>query len=194
MSEMEITREDVAGRTRVGKLAPLDTGRALKAAHAIKHPWYRCQALSMAAEYMTGPDQRRVLMSALAAAQELGEVNRIVSVSSWPIRELVAADSGSAGKYVVALVALAETEPHNLRRAHALQALALAVSSCPDLLGCVVPALVTALIGGHGTRIDRCIRDTFELVQSVRPDLAWSVAMHHKPGNQQSRLLARIPE
>ncbi|WP_057917451.1 hypothetical protein [Lysobacter antibioticus] len=193
MSEMEITREDVAGRARAGKLAPLDIGRSLETARGIKHPWYRCQALATTAEYMTGRDQERVLSESLAAAHEQDETNRVVTVSSWPIRVLAKIRPELAAKYVEDLVALAETEPHNLRRSHALQSLAYSVSGHPGLLGRVVPALVESLIGGHGPRIDRCIRDTFELVLSARRDLAWTVAMHHKPNNLQSRLLAAIP-
>lgn len=191
---MEITREDVAARTRVGKLAPQHPGRALDVAQAIKHPWYRCQALSTVAEYLSGREQDRVLVEALAAAQQQDEINRIVTVSSWPLRVLVNAGSGLADTYLEKLVVLADTEPHHLRRSHALQALAFAVSGHPELLGRVVPSLVDALIGGRGPRIDRCIRDTFELVQAAKPELTWAVAMHHKPGRQRDRLLAAIPQ
>lgn len=193
MSEMEVTREDVAGRTRVGKLAPLDIDRSLKTTRAIKHPWYRCQALAMAAEHMTGRDQESVLLESLAAAREQDEINRIVTVSSWPIRVLARVRPELVAKRVEDLVALAEKEPHNLRRSHALQSLTCALNGHAELLESVVPALVESLLGGHGPRIDRCIRDTFELVLCVRPDLAWTVAMHHKPNNQQSKLLAAIP-
>ena len=194
MSEMEIKREDVAGRARAGKLAPLDIGRSLETARAIRHPWYRCQALATTAEHMTGRDQERVLLESLAAAHEQGEINRVVTVSFWPIRVLAKVRPELAAKHVEGLLALAETEPHNLRRSHALQALAVAVSGYPDLLGSVVPALVAALIGGHGPRIDRCIRDNFVLIVQARPDLAWSVASHHKANRQQSLLLARISQ
>lgn len=194
MSEIEITREDVAARRRAGKLAPLDAGGSLKVARGIKHPWYRCQALAMAAEHMTGRDQERVLLESLAAAHEQDEVNRVVTVSSWPIRVLAKVRPELAAKQVEDLVALARTEPHHLRRSHALQFLASAADARPELLERVVPALVESLVGGHGPRIDRCIRDTFELVLSVSPALAWTVAMHHKPNSQRSRLLAAIPE
>lgn len=189
MSEMEITREDVAGRARAEKLAPHDVDQALRIAWAIKHPWYRCQALSIVAQHMSGSGQERVLESALAVALEQDEINRIVTVSSWPIRGLVKAGAGSAGKCVRQRVALATNEPHNLRQAHALQALASAVYEDQELLAAVVPALARALLGGRGPRIDRCIRDTLELIQCFSPDLARTVAMHHKPSARRTRLL-----
>jgi len=194
MNDMDITREDVAGRARVDELAPQDPVRALAIARAIRHPWYRCQALSMVAGHLPERERERVLLSALAAAREQDEVNRIVTVSAWPIRGLADAGFASVGGYVADLVTLSETEPHNLRRSHALQALAVAVGRYPELLGRVVPALVAAQLGGHGPRIDRCIRDTFDLVVRTRPELAWPVAMHHKANRQRSLLLARISQ
>lgn len=194
MSAMDVNREDIAGRKRAGELAPLDAARALATARAIRHPWYRCQALSMAAEYLSGPERERTLMSALAAAWEQDEVNRIVTVSAWPIRGLADAGSEAARGQVAKLVRLAQSEPHHLRRSHALRALAAAVGEHPPLLERVVPALVDGLLGGHGPRIDRCIRDSFGLVLRSKPELAWALAMHHKANRRQSLLLAQIPQ
>lgn len=194
MSAMEVTPEDAAGRKRAAELAPLDAARALRAARAIKHPWYRCQALSMTAEHLRGPEREAALMAALAAAWEQDEVNRIVTVAAWPIRGLAGFASEAAGGQLAKLVRLAQTEPHHLRRSHALLALAGAVSEHPPLLERVVPALAEGLLGGHGPRIDRCIRDSFDRVLQVRPELAWALAMHHKANRRQSLLLARIPQ
>jgi len=194
MSEMEITREDVAGRARAGKLAPHDVDQALRIARAIKHPWYRCQALSIVAEYMSGGDRERVLESALAVAREQDEINRIVTVSSWPIRGLVRAGAGSTGRFVGQLVVLAGSETHNLRQAHALQTLAFAVHEDKELLAFVAPALARALLGGHGPRIDRCIRQTVGLLQAFSSDLARTVVMHHKPNARRARLLDAIAD
>ncbi|HCH0556340.1 TPA: hypothetical protein NKO30_006470 [Pseudomonas aeruginosa] len=92
------------------------------------------------------------------------------------------------------MIHVAETEPHNLRRAHALQSLAFPVSRSPSLLGLVVPAMAKAILGGHGWRIDRVIRDTFELVRETHPDLLPSLALHHKANRQQQRLLASLSD
>lgn len=194
MSEREITREDVAARARVGKLAPRDVAGALRTARGIEHPWYRCQALATAAEHLKGRDQERVLLESLAAAREQEQANRVVTVSSWPLRVLAEVCPGLAAEHLEGLIELAKTEPHHLRRAHALQALTHALSGHRLLLERAIPALAEALMAGQGDRIDRCIRDTFAQVLAVRPDLAWSVAMHHKPDQRRSRLLAVIPQ
>ncbi len=194
MTEREITREDIADRARVDKIAPVDPKRALVLAQAIKHPWYRCQSITKVAEHLRGKDQERVLQSALKAAREQREINRIVTVSSWPIHVLATTSPGLAVEHIRSLVILAEEEPHNLRRANALQSLAYSVTSHLVLLRMIVPALVEAILGGGGPRIDRCIRETFELIGSANPEFLRVVALHHKANRQQEKLLALIPE
>ncbi|MGO4221986.1 hypothetical protein AB4Y64_09045 [Lysobacter sp. TAF61] len=192
MSEQEITRRDVTERARVRKVAEQDPRRAVEIARGIKHPWYRCQALSIASEHLAGRDQEKTLLAALEAAKEQHEVNRVVTVSSWPIQVLSGTSPDLAARRIEELVSLANSEPHNLRRAHALQALAFAVRDHPNLLGLVVPALVEALLGGGGPRIDRCIEDTFELVRAAKPESLKAIAMHHKANRRRERLLESL--
>jgi len=151
MSELEITRDDVGGRARVWKMAPNDPKAAAIAAHRIRHPWYRCQALTRAAEFSNGPRRSALLDSAFEAAREQREPNRIVTVSSWPIRVLAGFSPERTAELIGDLVKIAETEPHNLRRAHALQMLAFSISSQPELLRLIVPAMVATVLGGGGT-------------------------------------------
>ena len=193
MGEHSISREDVVGRSRVDATAADDPKLALKIARAIKHPWYRCQALTTVAENVRGKQRQDLLLAALKAAQEQAETNRIVTVSSWPLRVLANSNPEIAEAHLDRLLELAEHEPHNLRRAHALQALAFALSTNTTLLSKVVPVLAEAIIGGGGWRIDRCIRDTFELVRLTNPELLPALAHHHKPNRLQERLLATIP-
>jgi hypothetical protein len=192
MGEHSISQADVAGRARVDALAPSDAKAALQIARAIKHPWYRCQALTKVAEHLRGKERQDLLLVALKAAREQPEPNRVVTVSAWPIRALVDSSPTKAEERLEEMLDLAEHEPHNLRRAHALQSLAFSLSKSPRLLAKVIPALSTALLGGGGPRIDRCIRDTFELVRSTNPELLRALALHHKPNRQQQLLLASI--
>lgn len=194
MSELEITRDDVGGRARVWKMAPNDPKAVAIAAHRIRHPWYRCQALTRAAEFSNGPRRSALLDSAFEAAREQREPNRIVTVSSWPIRVLAGFSPERTAELIGDLVKIAETEPHNLRRAHALQMLAFSISSQPELLRLIVPAMVATVLGGGGYRMDRVIRDIFEMVRASNPELLGALALHHKPGNQQKKLLDSISE
>jgi len=72
-----------------------------------------------------------------------------------------------------------------------LQLLAASTAEFPALLAMVVPALVEALLGGRGTRIDRCIHDTFDLVAMTHPELLAVLALHHRVGERRTRLLAK---
>jgi hypothetical protein len=192
MCARDITREDVSGRARVADIAPKDSSAALKLARNIKHPWYRCQALASIAPYLARKTREQVLEEALMAAREQAEINPIVTVSAWPIRELAISHPELAAERIRGLVILANTEPHNLRRSHALRQLAFFVSDHPTLLSLIVPALTEALLGGGGPRIDRVIRDTFELIRTVQPKSLHALAMHHKTGRKQEQLLATL--
>ena len=185
-----ITPDDVRGRTRVGKLAPTNLAEAIRTAMAIKHPWYRCQALTMAAEHSTSRNQQLALLrEAFDTAQLQEEINRAVTVSAWPLRVLAPLEPREAEKNLVALVAQANHEPHSLRRADALFALAGAVQSNETLLNLVVPSLTHALANGHGWRIDRIIRSTVELLKQRMPAVAHDlVALHSDNRKNKSSL------
>jgi hypothetical protein len=190
---MEVTARDVQGRARVSRLAATDPKAALKLAGAINHAWYRCQSLTAAAEQLRGKDRLAALSKAFAAAKEQTEPNRVVSAASWPVGALAKVNPELAAEWAAELVIIAGTEPHNLRRAHALQTLAFKTSPYPEALKIVTPALAQTLLGGHGSRIDRVIRDTFELVRATHPHLLRDLARHHKANQQQQKLLASIP-
>jgi len=76
-------------RDRVASMAAADPEAALALAVKIADPWFRCQALSIAAVHV--PDRRRregAIDQAFASANDLDEPNRVVTVSSWPIKAL----------------------------------------------------------------------------------------------------------
>ena len=174
-------------------MAPDDPKGAAAIARRIKHPWYRCQALAYAAECSRDAERARLLQESVQAAQAQDEPNRVVTVAGWPVRVLAETSPAQAADLIRQLVGIAETEPHHLRRANALQALAFSVANRPELLKLIVPALAAALLSGSGWRIGRIIRHTFELVRATHPELLRSLALHHKANRQQQRLLASIP-
>lgn len=118
-----VTMAGVRKRSEVTKLLPDDSRKALSVARSIKHPWYRTQALSNVAQFKSGGEALAILEEAFAAASEQAEINRIVTVSSWPLRELVKIDAKRAQRHLERLLALATQEPHGLRRADALSAM-----------------------------------------------------------------------
>ncbi|QOY23420.1 hypothetical protein FYK61_19850 [Xanthomonas citri] len=192
MSDLPITTAGIQGRRRVFAMAPDDPDGAAVIARKIKHPWYRCQALSRAAEFSSGAKRTALLKVAIEAAHEQSEPNPIVTVACWPVAVMAEGSLTQAADVIRQLLGIAQTEPHNLRRAHALQALARRVSHLPELLGLIVPALAAAILGEGGPRIDRAIRDTVELVRITNPELLYSLALHHKANQQQQKLLTSI--
>jgi hypothetical protein len=189
VAERSITREDVQGRTRTDKLVLTNPQAALQVALSIRHPWYRCQAMSTVAKHWGTKKQKLDLIEkALAVAQEQQEINRIVTVSAWPLGVLVEVDSNRAREHVTRLVQLANREEHTLRRADALFAVASSIRSEAGLLAAVVPALTATLLGGHGWRIDRLIRSTLEIVKSM-PEVADKLVEHHSDGKKKRDLL-----
>src|SRR5688572_8034675 len=143
---MEITPQDVQGRARATKLAQVDPSRAAEAAYAIRHPWYRCQALASAAE--AEPNRIRalkLLTDAFQAAEEQDEINRVVTVASWPLAPCLRLSAGLAEEKVHMYLQMAANEPHTLRRADALLAILFAIKGVPVLKSQVLPAITEAV-------------------------------------------------
>jgi len=127
----------------IAKIAPVE---ALELARGIEDPWFRCQALSIAAVH--GPDRRsqqRAIDEAFAGANELREANRVVTVSSWPIKALALTGrlSGISSE-VERLLQLISTEPSPVRRADALRWLLGAASRAPTAVALRVAREFTA--------------------------------------------------
>jgi len=121
--ELRVTSADVEGRREAQALARTDVRRALAVARAIRHPWYRCQALSSVAEAMSKAQGRdAVLTQAVDAAFEQSEPNRVACVGSWPLRIMVGLGDAGASGLVARLLAALEDEPHGLRRLDGLAA------------------------------------------------------------------------
>jgi hypothetical protein len=191
MLDPAITREDVLGRSRTEKLSLTDPQEALKVARAIRHPWYRCQALSKVAEHWgTNKQKLALLEEALAVAREQKEINRVVTVSASPLEVMARIDPETVQRHLERLVELANSEVHTLRRADSLYVLARAIQDYPSLMPVVVPALVRALLTGRGWCIDRLIRSTIELVQGLVPEVVDGLVAHHSSGSKKRALMA----
>jgi hypothetical protein len=133
-----------------------------------------------------------LLERALAAAQEQSEINRIVTVSAWPLGVMAGIDADKAQDHIAGLVLLANREEHTLRRADALFAVARSIRIHLGLLEAVVPALTLALLAGRGWRIDRLIRSTVEFVKPSMPEVADKLTEHHSDGKKKLVLVTSL--
>ncbi len=133
-------------RARVAAIAKTTPLEALELARHIEDPWFRCQALSIAAVHT--PDRRsqqRAIDDAFAAANELDEPNRVVTVSSWPVKALtLAGHLSSVSPEVERLLQRISTESSPVRRADALRYLLGAVSRAPAAVAARVAREFTA--------------------------------------------------
>ena len=143
----------------------------------------------MVAEHWGNAAQRKdVLMESLRSAEEQTQINRIVTVASWPLRVMTSIDIDAAPEHLGRFVELANQEPHSLRRADALFALANAVSEGAELLILVVPSLVDALLLSYGWKTDRLIGWSLPMVATVMPEALAPLVARHRPGSKKRRL------
>ena len=110
-------------RDRVAAIARTAPREALALARSIKDPWFRCQALSIAAVHTSDARSRKsALADAFAAANQLGEANRVVTVSSWPVKALaLTGQMSTVSSEVARLLHLISVESSPVRRADALR-------------------------------------------------------------------------
>ena len=119
-------------RNTVAAMAAREPQKALELARRIDDPWFRCQALSMAAVHMQDRrTQKQAIKEAFASANALSDPNRIVTVSSWPLKALVlTGDAAPAAAEAERLLKIISAERSPVRRADALRHLLGGVSSC----------------------------------------------------------------
>src|SRR5687767_6412074 len=120
-------------RDRVAAIARTKPQEALALARSIDDPWFRCQALSIAAVHTRDRRiQKLAIDDAFSAATELDEPNRVVTVSSWPVKALALAGQRSRiSSEVARLVQVLSAEPSPVRRADAFRYLLGGVSTAP---------------------------------------------------------------
>jgi hypothetical protein len=119
-------------RDHVTAIAATKPAQALELARRIEDPWFRCQALSIAAVHARDRRVRtRAIDEAFAAANELDEPNRVVTVSAWAIKALlvVGDDARRVSAETGRLLQTIAAESSPVRRADGLRWLLGAVST-----------------------------------------------------------------
>lgn len=155
---LRITSADVAGRREAEVLARTDASRALRIARAIRHPWYRCQALASIAEAMAASAGRDdVLSEAVDAAFEQDEPNRVACAASWPLRAMVRSAHAQTRRVVERLLDAIAREPHGLRRLDGLAAIIGPLLAVPELRAKAWRPFVQAAEASRGWRTERIV-------------------------------------
>jgi hypothetical protein len=151
-------------------------------ARGIRHPWYRCQSLAVAAMAVPDGKLRLALVDeALAAAHELEEPNRVVTVASWPVEVLATfGPTSRLEREIGRLLTVAASEPHAVRRADAL-AMLLARAWANDAQRTrVLDALLATCSNARGWKLDWLLGGIVAQLATVDPRRAEEVvAMIH---------------
>ena len=172
----------VESRSKVEQLLRTSVSAALAEARSNPHPWYRCQSLTaVAAEIESESDAVAVLDEALEAATEQEEPNRVVSVASWPIGELVQRALRDVSADVAALLTIIGREPNPVRRADALLSLLHAVIQEQQLRHDVLMPLLSACSMSRGWKCRRILQVT-------------ALALAPINGKMAEHVISRIPE
>lgn len=181
-SRIPIASDDVGGRTEVDRLKSFDVDAALRRARQIRHPWYRCQAISAVAEVQrSSAVAQQLLEEALAAAYDQAEPNRIVSVAYWPLRQLVSIDFPAAKAEVEKLLKIIAKEPHGLRRLYGISSIVVAVAASRELLDRVMlPFKATAKVS-EGWRTERIVATVSFSLAAFDRDLALELLADRPP-------------
>jgi hypothetical protein len=168
-----VIADGVKGRSDTDGLVAVDHEAALLVARNIRHPWYRCQALSAVAESEPRAVVREALLSeSLTAAFELTEPNRVVTVAGWPLARLIHTNPGKANFFILRLLEVISQEPHGLRKLDGLASILLRVSRVSVLRELVLPPFLAAATASTGWRTERIVAFTAQLLWESDPKAA----------------------
>lgn len=115
-------------------MSPSEWRKAAAIASKISDPWFRCQALSKTA--LLAPykqDQLQLIREALKSGAACSDSNRIVTVSSWPVKAFyILGHQAEEDEAAISLLQMILSEPSPVRRADALNYLLGAVVGGPS--------------------------------------------------------------
>lgn len=197
----------VSGTTQrdlVANIARGDLECALRLARTIDDPWFRCQALSVAAIELASADRfRSAIAEAFAAAEQLREANRVVTASSWPLKALaLRKEKARLTAETRRLLALAGTESSPVRRADALRMVfGATITAEREVVVPVLEALVSACLeplreGKRNRKGESLLVACIGAVQRIQPDAVQEIVSQLTPAHarQAAQELARTAQ
>lgn len=177
-------------RDRVAAIAATKPEQALALARAIGDPWFRCQALSLAAVHVEDRRTReRAIDDAFAAANDLSEPNRLVTVSSWPVKALaLTGDASRVSTEATRLLQTASMESSPVRRADALRSLlgGVGAAAARDVAVRVAKDFAAACLtplqsGKRNRKGESLLEECLPAIAQIDPNLAASLLTQLTP-------------
>lgn len=159
-------------------------------------PWYRCQYYSDAASKARNPEHRDYFIrEAFAEADLLGEPNRIVTVSTWPLAVMARdCEEDKVRCETERLLTIISTEPSPVRRADALRHMVQALLPLPTLMLMALRPFVEASLsplksGRRNTRGESWLTRALPIIYCHDP--AWAQQICDQILGPQNRLRAQ---
>lgn len=109
-------------RNKVKQLVNSDIDKATRLAAEINDPWFKSQALAFVADKIGDRKRKeKIIEQSFSSALEADNPNRVVSVSSWPLRVLSEfKEAELVNAEVNKLIIILEKESHPVRKLDAL--------------------------------------------------------------------------
>ncbi|XZG71279.1 hypothetical protein ACTSKR_05270 [Chitinibacteraceae bacterium HSL-7] len=150
--------QSVRLRNQVDKKLENNYTQAYEIAKSIKHPWYKCQALSAVADKTSNTSIDSILEQAFNSAMQCHDQNRRVTVACWPLWVAIRHDrtkliSGFLKQCTIQI----NQEMDPLSKWCACDVLCT-IKSKPNLLNDFYDTFASATTKGHGWRIERMIK------------------------------------
>ena len=185
-------------RNTVAAMAAREPQKALELARRIDDPWFRCQALSMAAVHVQDRrTQKQAIKEAFASANALSDPNRIVTVSSWPLKALVlTGNAAPAAAEAERLLKIISAERSPVRRADALRHLLGGVSSCrKDVVHRVAKEFAAACLaplqnGKRNTKGESYLEECLPAIAQIDPGFAQTLLSRLTPPRSERAIRA----
>ncbi len=155
----QLSVEGANARQAVRRLLESDISQAYKTAQAIRHPWYRCQALAIVAEKIPKNSKQKLLLESLASAKECHDENRRVSVACWPLNVAISDEIRPVTNEILTFVSEQlsyDTDPISMWCAVSVL---WTIRNNDDLLDRFFPVFKKATSKGHGWRVERDIKN-----------------------------------
>lgn len=145
-------------RRQVSENVAKDIAQAYELAKSLRHPWYKCQALSEVADHSTSKSIRRILQESFDSAMNCHDQNRRVSVACWPLRVAIKNNlKDLANSFLAQCINQLNQEMDPISKWCAASVV-YTIKVDTDLLKSFYNTFVNATSKGHGWRVEREIK------------------------------------
>ena len=150
--------QSVRLRRQVDEQLENNYAHAYKIAKSIKHPWYKCQALSSVAEKSSKASIDSILEQAFSSAMQCHDQNRRVTVACWPLWVAIKNDRTKLISGFLKQCTIQINQEMDPLSKWCVCDVLYRIKAKPNLLNDFFETFKSATSKGHGWRIERMIK------------------------------------